>query len=171
MILKLARKYLFKNLFLYSLIVLFVDQITKNFILQNFEIYQSIEITSFLNIVLVFNTGAAFSIFSDGYDWQRYMLITSSIAIIFFLMYYLHRYVKNNWLQQLSIYLIISGALGNLIDRVRLGMVVDFIDFHIWGIHWPAFNVADSAISIGALTLIVLELKYLNQIKKGSQQN
>lgn len=171
MILKLARKYLFKNLFLYSLIVLFVDQITKNFILQNFEIYQSIEITSFLNIVLVFNTGAAFSIFSDGYDWQRYMLITSSITIIFFLMYYLHRYVKNNWLQQLSIYLIISGALGNLIDRVRLGMVVDFIDFHIWGIHWPAFNVADSAISIGALTLIVLELKYLNQIKKGSQQN
>ncbi len=171
MILKLARKYLFKNLFLYSLIVLFVDQITKNFILQNFEIYQSIEITSFLNIVLVFNTGAAFSIFSDGYDWQRYMLIASSITIIFFLMYYLRRYVKNNWLQQLSIYLIISGALGNLIDRVRLGMVVDFIDFHIWGIHWPAFNVADSAISIGALTLIVLELKYLNQIKKGSQQN
>ena len=171
MILKLARKYLFKNLFLYSLIVLFVDQITKNFILQNFEIYQSIEITSFLNIVLVFNTGAAFSIFSDGYDWQRYMLITSSITIIIFLMYYLYRYVKNNWLQQLSIYLIISGALGNLIDRVRLGMVVDFIDFHIWGIHWPAFNVADSAISIGALTLIVLELKYLNQIKKGSQQN
>ena len=171
MILKLARKYLFKNLLLYSLIVLFVDQITKNFVLQNFEIYQSIEITSFLNIVLVFNTGAAFSMFSDGYDWQRYMLITSSITIIFFLMYYLHRYVKNNWLQQLSICLIISGALGNLIDRVRLGMVVDFIDFHIWGIHWPAFNVADSAISIGALTLIVLELKYLNQIKKGSQQN
>ena len=167
MILKLARKYLFKNLFLYSLIVLFVDQITKNFILQNFEIYQSIEITSFLNIVLVFNTGAAFSIFSDGYDWQRYMLITSSITIIIFLMYYQYRYVKNNWLQQLSIYLIISGALGNLIDRVRLGMVVDFIDFHMWGIHWPAFNVADSAISIGALTLIVLELKYLNQIKKG----
>ena len=84
MILKLARKYLFKNLFLYSLIVLFVDQITKNFILQNFEIYQSIEITSFLNIVLVFNTGAAFSIFSDGYDWQRYMLITRQSPLYFF---------------------------------------------------------------------------------------
>ena len=171
MMLKIIQKYFSRNLFFYSFLVLLSDQITKILILKNFEIYQSIEITSFLNIVLVFNTGAAFSIFSDGYDWQRYMLITSSIAIIFFLMYYLHRYVKNNWLQQLSIYLIISGALGNLIDRVRLGMVVDFIDFHIWGIHWPAFNVADSAITIGALTLIVLELKYLNQIKKGSQQN
>ena len=171
MIINIIQKYFLKNLFFYSLLVLFIDQITKNFILKNFEIFQSVKINSFLNIVLVFNTGAAFSIFSDGYDWQRYMLITSSITIILFLVYFLHKHIKNNWLQELSIYLIISGAIGNLVDRVRLGMVVDFIDFHIGDIHWPAFNVADTAITIGALTLIVLELKYLIKTKKGSQKN
>jgi signal peptidase II len=170
MMLKIIQKYFYKNLFFYSFLILLSDQITKILILKNFEIYQSIEITSFLNIVLVFNTGAAFSIFSDGHDWQRYMLLVSTIVIIIFLIYYLHRHIKNNWLQELSIYLIISGAIGNLIDRIRLGMVVDFIDFHIGDFHWPAFNIADSAISIGAMTLIFLELRFLILNKKGPQK-
>ncbi len=158
-------------LFLYFVLILSFDQISKYFILENFEIYQSVEINSFLNIILVFNTGAAFSIFADGHDWQRYMLITSSVIIILFLIIFLIKYCKNNWLQKLSVYFILAGAVGNLVDRIRLGMVVDFIDFHIGGLHWPAFNIADSAISIGAISLIVLELKYSSNKEKGSKES
>ena len=164
-------KKVFKNLFFFSSLVLILDQVTKVFILKNLEIYQSIEITSFLNIVLVFNSGAAFSIFADGYAWQRYMLIISSITIIGFLIYFLIKHIKDNWAQRLGVYLIIAGAIGNLIDRVRLGMVVDFIDFHIGSFHWPAFNIADRAISLGAIILIIFELRYLTINKKSSQEN
>ncbi len=171
MIIKTLKKYFLRNLFFYSALVLVLDQISKYLILKNFKIYESFEVTSFLNIVLVFNTGAAFSIFADGHDWQRYMLIVSSITIIFFLLYFLKRHAENNKLQQLAIYLIIAGAIGNLIDRIQLGMVVDFIDFHFLNIHWPAFNIADSAISLGAITLLVVEFKSQATNKKKSKEN
>ena len=148
-----------KFFFIFSLITL-LDQFTKLLILKNFEIFQSIEIFPFLNIILVFNEGAAFSILSDGFLWQKLLLIFTSIAIILFLTFLLIREKKLIFVK-IAFSLIIAGAVGNLIDRMRLGMVVDFIDFHIGNLHWPTFNIADSAITIGVIILIFFEVKNL----------
>ncbi|OUW05127.1 MAG: signal peptidase II [Betaproteobacteria bacterium TMED156] len=157
---------LIRKLFFFSLFIIFFDQLTKFLVLHNLDVFEQIKVTSFLNIVLVFNTGAAFSIFSDGYHWQRYMLITVSLIVILFLVHLLIKTPKENRLNEFAIYLIIAGAIGNLIDRIRIGMVTDFIDFHIGNYHWPAFNIADSAISIGAITLIFFEIKNYLSTKK-----
>ena len=148
-----------KFFFIFSFITL-LDQITKLIILKNFDIFQSVEITPFLNIILVFNKGAAFSILSDGFLWQKLLLIITSIAVILFLIFLLVR-EKKLIIVKIAYSLIIAGAVGNLIDRVRLGMVVDFVDFHIGNLHWPTFNIADSAITIGVIILIFFEVKNL----------
>src|SRR5690606_31046844 len=115
---------------------------------------QHIPITGFFNLVLTYNTGAAFSFLSEASGWQRWFLsaiaATASIVII----YLLHKY-RAETLFCLSLSLILGGALGNLWDRITLGHVVDFLDFYVGDYHWPAFNIADSAIFIGAALLIV----------------
>ena len=108
--------------------------------------------TSFFSLVLAYNTGAAFSFLAGADGWQRWLFAGIAIAASLFLVWMLKR--GGSRLLCTGLALILGGALGNLVDRLRFGQVVDFLDFHAAGWHWPAFNVADSAITIGAALLI-----------------
>lgn len=133
--------------------VLVLDQLTKYAITRSFALYESLEVTSFFNIVLVHNRGAAFSLLSDAGGWQRGFFTAIALAASVWIAWLLRKHASQT-LFCLALSLILGGALGNVIDRVLIGAVVDFLDFHAFGVHWPAFNVADSAISCGAVLLI-----------------
>ncbi len=133
--------------------IVLADQLTKYAVLQYFAVGKAIEVTSFFNLVLVYNTGAAFSFLAGASGWQREFFITIALLASVWIIYLLRRYGQQT-LFCLALSLVLAGALGNVIDRFLFGAVVDFLDFHAFGYHWPAFNVADSAISIGAVLLI-----------------
>lgn len=133
--------------------ILLADQLTKYAVLQHFTGSKVIEVTSFFNLVLVYNAGAAFSFLSDASGWQREFFIAIALIAAVWIIYLLRRYGQQT-LFCLALSLVLAGALGNVIDRILFGAVVDFLDFHAYGYHWPAFNVADSAISCGAALLI-----------------
>lgn len=109
-------------------------------------------VTSFFNLVVVYNSGVSFGMFGD-LAYGPYILTGVAVAIVGFLLYWL--YTTRDALLVWSLGLIIGGAVGNIIDRVRIGAVADFLDFHVAGYHWPAFNVADAAIFIGAVLLCI----------------
>lgn len=129
------------------------DQLVKWLVLARFQPYERFEVTGFLNLVLVFNKGAAFSFLAQEAGWQRPLLVAFALGASVLLSYLIVRNPAKRLLCS-GLALILGGALGNVIDRVRYGYVVDFVDVHAMGWHWPAFNVADSAISIGAGILI-----------------
>ncbi|MBY0473474.1 MAG: signal peptidase II [Nitrosomonas sp.] len=139
--------------FAIALIILVLDLVSKYWVESTLEFGQVIPLTGFFNLVLTYNPGAAFSFLSDQSGWQRWFLsgVAGSAAIL--IIYLLNRY-KHEKLFCLSLSLILGGALGNLYDRITLGHVVDFLDFYVGAYHWPAFNVADSAICIGAVLMI-----------------
>ncbi|TMH30965.1 MAG: signal peptidase II [Betaproteobacteria bacterium] len=130
------------------------DQVTKAIVLGRFALGERLEITGFFNMVLVYNKGAAFSFLSDAAGWQTPLLIGFAVVAVGILGTLIVR-SPGRRLFCTGLALILGGALGNLIDRFRYGQVVDFLDFHAAGWHWPAFNVADSAITIGAVLLIL----------------
>jgi len=134
--------------------IVLADQVTKWAVLAHFAHGERREVTAFLNLVLVYNKGAAFSMFADAPGWQTPLLIAFALGAAGIVSYLILRNPAKRLLC-LGLALILGGALGNLIDRVRFGHVVDFLDFHALGWHWPAFNVADSGITIGALLLIL----------------
>jgi len=136
-----------------AFVILVLDLASKYWIESTLEFGQVIPLTSFFNLMLTYNPGAAFSFLSEQSGWQRWFLsgIAGSAALL--IVYLLNRY-KHERLFCLSLSLILGGALGNLYDRITLGHVVDFLDFYIGTYHWPAFNVADSAIFIGAVLMI-----------------
>jgi len=134
--------------------VILLDQVTKWAVLENFVYGERREITGFFNLVLVYNKGAAFSMFASADGWQTPLLILFAIVAAAIVSYLIVRNREKRVLC-LGLALILGGALGNLIDRLRFGHVVDFLDFHAAGWHWPAFNVADSGITVGALLLIL----------------
>ena len=137
-----------------ALIIVIVDQWSKQAISAAFRHGESLFVTSFFNLVLVYNKGAAFSFLSSASGWQRQFFIgvtTVALAAIFWMIRRYRSEVLFCW----SLTLIAAGAAGNLIDRVQHGHVIDFLDFHLGGWHFWAFNVADSAISIGAMLLIL----------------
>lgn len=139
--------------------VLILDQISKLFVLSAFQQGEILEvIPGFFNLTLHFNKGAAFGIFSELDDGIRQLVLGgfSKIAILMLLVFLVYEFHESK-LGQFSIGLILGGAVGNIIDRVYRGEVVDFLDFYISAYHWPAFNVADSAICIGVFTLIFFE--------------
>jgi len=140
--------------FALSAAIVLADQLTKWAVLADFAHGERREITAFLNLVLVYNKGAAFSMFADAPGWQTPLLIAFALVAAGIVSYLILRNPAKRLLC-LGLALILGGALGNLIDRVRFGHVVDFIDFHAMGWHWPAFNVADSGITVGALLLIL----------------
>jgi len=135
--------------------VIVADQLTKWLILGYFaNRAPHEELTGFLNLVLVFNKGAAFSLFAQAPGWQTPLLVTFALVAAAIVSVLIVRHPQRQ-LMCFGLALILGGALGNLIDRLRFGSVVAFIDFHALGWHWPAFNVADSGISVGALLLIL----------------
>jgi signal peptidase II len=136
-----------------SAIVIVLDQLTKSWVTSAFQLGDSLTVTSFFNLVLAYNTGAAFSFLADAGGWQRVFFIAIAV-IASVVIVYLLRKPQNHRLTNMALALILGGAIGNVIDRVRLGHVVDFIQVHAGGYYWPAFNVADSAITIGAVLLI-----------------
>jgi len=140
-----------------TLIILAVDQYTKFLVRSNFELHETLPvIEGFFNITFIFNRGAAFSFLSDvGSPWVgRMFIIVSCIAIAVIIAIYREIEDENRTLK-LALVLILGGAAGNLLDRLFLGQVTDFLDFYIADHHWPVFNIADSCISIG-VTIIAL---------------
>lgn len=135
--------------------VILADWQTKQWVSEALVLYRPNEITSWLNITLAHNYGAAFSFLSDAGGWQRWFFVVLASGVSLVLTVWLLRLPRNEWLTGLGLGLVIGGAVGNLIDRIQLGYVVDFIDFHIGGWHYPAFNVADSAITIGVIVLLI----------------
>ena len=144
---------------LLSAVVIVLDQITKVWALARLDYGMPIEVLPVLNWTLVYNTGAAFSFLADHDGWQRWLFSGLAVGISALLTHWLWKLPRGDWREALPLSLIIGGALGNLIDRVRFGYVVDFIDVHWGSEHFPAFNIADSAISIGAV-LMVLNLLF-----------
>jgi signal peptidase II len=144
-----------------SLLVVLLDQITKIAITRLFAFGESYPVTSFFNLVLAHNKGAAFSFLAAETGWQRYLFTGIAAAAVIFMIYLLRRHTGQRlfcW----ALALILGGALGNLIDRVMYGYVIDFLDFYIPGWrwpHWPAFNIADSAIVVGAALFVIDELR------------
>ncbi|MFH2058057.1 MAG: signal peptidase II [Pseudomonadota bacterium] len=144
------------RLSLVSSIIIVADQITKYLIKANFGLHDNfVVIKNFFNITYVMNPGGAFGFFASGSPGVRkfIFLFLSSIVAIFVLWFY-HRCARDFIFLSYGLALIFAGALGNLIDRFQYGMVVDFLDFYIGSAHWPAFNVADSAITVGMGILI-----------------
>jgi len=135
--------------------IVLADQITKWAVLGFFASRAPREeITRFFNLVLAYNKGAAFSMLADAQGWQTPLLIAFALVAAAIVTWLILRNPGKRLLC-LGLALILGGAVGNLIDRVRFGHVVDFLDFHALGWHWPAFNVADSAITVGAVLLIL----------------
>ena len=133
--------------------VVFADQIAKWFAQQFLVLGESYPITRFLNWYLVYNPGAAFSFLADSAGWQRWFFIIFGIVAAVVIVWI----IKKNQSDRLlcwSLALILGGAIGNIIDRLHFGAVLDFIDVHYAGWHWPAFNLADSAITLGAILII-----------------
>jgi signal peptidase II len=141
--------------YLIALIVLVLDQLTKTWVIAEFYLGQREIITSFFNLVHVHNYGAAFSFLSDAGGWQRWFFAALSAVVSAVIVVWISRLPKTRWIEGLALALILGGALGNLYDRLVLGYVVDFLDFHWSGSHFPAFNVADSGITTGAVLLIL----------------
>ena len=134
--------------------VVIADQLTKAMVTSRFAFGERLEITGFFDMVLVYNKGAAFSFLSDAPGWQTPLLIAFAVVAMGIVAVLLVRSPQRATLCA-GLALILGGALGNVVDRIRYGQVVDFLDFHAAGWHWPAFNVADSAITVGAVLLIL----------------
>jgi len=135
-----------------------LDQATKHILSSNFRVGEVREIAGFLNLVFVYNRGAAFSFLSDAAGWQRGLFIGIALVAVVVIVALLAKYPGER-LFSAGLALILGGALGNVWDRIVLGQVVDFLDFHAFGHHWPAFNVADSAITVGAALLVLDALR------------
>ena len=136
--------------------VIVLDQITKWMIISQFELYERIQWLPILDITRLHNTGAAFSFLSTASGWQRWFFVTLAMAVSIAIMVWIRRLpAKGESLLAAGLSLILGGALGNVIDRVSHGFVVDFISVHYNDWHFPAFNIADSAITVGAALLII----------------
>ena len=140
--------------FAVAVAIVVADQVTKAVVLSMLAYGQRIEVAPFFNLVLVFNKGAAFSFLADAGGWQKWLFAGFALAAAVVVSVLI---VRNPYKRMFctGLALILGGAVGNLIDRLRFGHVVDFLDFHAAGWHWPAFNVADSGITLGAVVLIL----------------
>ena len=139
-------------------LVLILDQATKTWVLANFRLMDRQIVTDFFNLVLVFNPGASFSLLANAGGWQKWFFVVLALGISLWLFSMLRRHAGERLLPA-ALSLILGGALGNVIDRLRFGAVVDFLDFHVAGYHWPAFNVADSAITVGVVLMLWNEFR------------
>jgi len=140
------------------MIVLVADLYTKHLTQQAFELGDKLFVTSFFDLVRYHNEGAAFSFLADAGGWQKWFFTAVAAIASIFILYLLKKHHTEK-LFSLGLALVLGGALGNLYDRVTLGYVVDFLSFHANGLYWPAFNIADSAISVGVGVLLLDSFK------------
>lgn len=145
----------FVRWFSLSLLVVALDQGTKAFVEYYLEPLQAIRLLSFFDLLLTYNPGAAFSFLHNASGWQRYFLIAVTIIVLAILMYWLCGLGSKQKVLALGLTLIIGGAIGNMLDRIITGKVVDFLSFHYATWYWPTFNLADAAISLGVGLLII----------------
>jgi signal peptidase II len=140
-----------------ALIVMIADQFTKVLILGYYRLGDATYVTSFFNVVRAHNTGAAFSFLAAASGWQRWLFTAIGLAAALFIVWMLRSHAGQK-LFSFALACILGGAVGNVVDRLLHGYVVDFLDFHLGNWHFPAFNLADSAITLGAICLILDEL-------------
>jgi len=140
-----------------SCAIILADLISKAWMLSAFHLHESRAVTSFFNLVLVMNPGASFSFLAGAGGWQKWFFSALALAVSVWLIVLIRRHAQER-LRPAAFSLVLGGALGNLIDRLRFGAVVDFLDFHFAGWHWPAFNVADAAITVGVILLLGQQL-------------
>jgi signal peptidase II len=148
-----------------SLVVIILDQLTKSVAVNNLELFQPVNLFPGFNFTLMYNEGAAFSFLSDASGWQRWFFTVIAIVVSIAIVFWLKSLPAGHRVTALSLSLILGGAIGNVWDRVLLGHVVDFIDVYYAEYHWPAFNIADSAISVGAVILIIDSLLHSHREK------
>jgi len=138
-----------------SLLVFVLDQVSKLLIVKNFDLYESVGLIPSVNFTYVHNMGAAFSFLSSAGGWQRWFFVGIAIIAITVLVIWLRRLKPTETWMAVTISLVLGGAVGNLYDRISYGYVIDFIDVYYQAHHWPVFNIADSAISIGVVMMLV----------------
>jgi signal peptidase II len=142
-----------------SLLVIILDQISKYVVSDLLRLYESVAVLPFFSITLLHNPGAAFSFLASAGGWQRWLFTFIALVVSVAIIVWIKRLPATEKWQAAALSLILGGALGNVIDRLRLGYVVDFLDFYYQKWHWPPFNVADSAISVGVAILLLVMLK------------
>ena len=155
---------LFKNksnqsLLIVSIIILVIDQITKAIVVSRFDLFESIPVVPFFNLTFVVNYGFAFG-FLNSPSLNQMIVSIVILSIIFYFLYLLIK--TQDRIFKICLILILSGALGNFFDRIFRGYVVDFIDIYVFNYHWPAFNIADSCISIG-FVILIFNILFLNK--------
>ena len=140
--------------FLLAAIVIGLDQYTKVLATDELQYRVPVEVTSWFDLMLAHNTGAAFSFLASASGWQRWFLAGVAVAVSFVVVVWLTRLKRSELLLGIALGLVLGGGLGNLIDRISLGYVIDFISWHYNDWYWPAFNIADAAICLGAVLLV-----------------
>ena len=145
-------------------LIIVLDQLTKVVMSNWLELYQTVAVMPYFNFTLAHNSGAAFSFLAGAGGWQRWFFIVLALVVSAVLVVWLSRLKAAAKMEAIAISLIIGGAIGNVLDRFLHGYVIDFIDVYVGSYHWPAFNIADAAICIGAILLI------LDSFKKTAEQ-
>jgi len=146
----------YKGYYLLFLVLVLLDLFTKQIFISSFDVGQSIIINPYLSWTYLQNTGAAFSILADGGGVEKAFLLAVSVLVSVIVVLWIHKTSEYQRQKLYGQFLLLSGAVGNLIDRAQYGYVVDFIDMHVNGFYWPVFNLADSFIFIGVLLLLFL---------------
>ena len=154
-----------------AIVMLILDQLTKQSVVALMDYRESINVLPFFNLTYVHNPGAAFSFLADQGGWQRWFFTAIAGVVSIFLVVWMAKTPKQDKLIAISFALILSGAVGNLIDRMMFGYVIDFLDFYVGNKHWPAFNVADSAIFVGAGLMILDAFRDSKSGAKSSDEN
>ena len=152
--------------YLFVLLLIVSDQITKLLVYGYIKPYETFEITSFLSITHVHNYGAAFSFLANEDGWQQYFLVSVSAIASLALIIWMSKTSSTQLAKLCALSLILSGAVGNLIDRFALGFVIDFIDLHYQDLYWPVFNIADIVITLGVILLIMVDIKQNKKVKQ-----
>jgi signal peptidase II len=138
-----------------SFLAVVLDQVSKLAVSGSMQLYQSIKIMPYFNLTYVHNTGAAFSFLSDAGGWQRWFFAGLAVIISSVMVVWLAKLKQHETLLAVALSLVLGGAIGNLIDRLAYGYVIDFLDVYYQSWHWPAFNIADSAITLGVVLMLL----------------
>lgn len=150
---RLATSY-YSYLLIASMVII-IDQILKTLAIKYLSNIDNIMVTSWFDLILVYNKGAGFGILNSGYIWQRILLCIASLSASIFLLIWIYKDRANNFWRSVNLSLILGGAIGNFWDRIVYGKVVDFVSLHYNSFYWPAFNFADSMITLGAVFLFI----------------